>query len=77
MTVEAQFNPKEISIDKSVPWAEAEDERPPSFRVHGRQAEDAIQNEIDKLHLMSDVDSSLKRTPKVKGRARIAFTKGR
>ena len=80
VTVEAQFNPKEISIDKSVPWQKQKTNGPGDLEFtaaepktlacelmfDGFESAGPIQNEIDKLHLMSDVDPGLKRPPKVK-----------
>ena len=80
VTVEAQFNPKEISVDKSVPWQKQKTQgagdlefsaaEPMTMSCElmfdGFEAGLSIQDEIDRLHSLSDVDSSLKRPPKVK-----------
>jgi hypothetical protein len=80
VTVEAQFNPKEIVIDKSVAWQKQKTNGPGDLEFtaaepktlccelmfDGFESAGPIQSEIEKLHLMSDVDPSLKRPPKVK-----------
>jgi contractile injection system tube protein len=80
VTVEAQFNPKEISVDKSVPWQNQKAQAPGDLEFSaaepmtmacelmfdGFESGRSIQNEIDALHSLSDVDASLKRPPKVK-----------
>jgi hypothetical protein len=78
--VEAQFNPKEISIDKSVPWQKRKTNGPGDLEFtvaepktlscelmfDGFESAEPIQAEIEKLHVMSDVDPGLKRPPKLK-----------
>ena len=80
VTVEAQFNPKEIAFDKSVPWQRQKAQGPGDLEFSGAEPMTmscelmfdgfetrlSIQDEIDRLHSLSDVDSSLKRPPKVK-----------
>ena len=80
LTVEAQFNPKEISVDKSIPWQRQKTQGPGDLEFSaaepmtmscelmfdGFESGLSIQDEIDTLHSLSDVDSSLKRPPKVK-----------
>ena len=80
VTVVAQFNPKEISIDRSVPWqlqaakgpgdlaftsAEA---RSMSFELmfDGVASKTHIQDEIGKLQRLGEADPGLKRPPKLK-----------
>jgi hypothetical protein len=78
VTVEAQFNPKEISIDKSVPWRKQQTNGPDlefssaepitmscELLFDGFESGFSIQTEINKLHSLSDIDSDLKRPPKV------------
>jgi len=82
VNVSAQFNPKEITIDKSVPWQKqktggagdleftAAEPKTMSCELLFDTVESGgggpIQNEIDKLQLLSDIDAALKRPPKVK-----------
>jgi hypothetical protein len=80
VALESQFNPKEISIDKSVPWQLQQTPGPGdleftsanpktmSFELlfDGFESGSSIQDEIGTLHRLSDVDPSLKRPPKVK-----------
>ena len=80
VTVEAQFNPKEIVVDKSIPWQKQKTSGPGDLEFtaaepktlscelmfDGFESAGPIQAEIGKLDLMSDVDPSLKRPPRVK-----------
>ena len=80
VTVEAQFNPKEISIDKSVPWQKQKTTGPGDLEFSsadpqtmscelmfdGFESGVSIQGEIDKLQRLSDIDPGLKRPPRVK-----------
>jgi len=80
VVVEAQFNPKEISIDKSVSWQKQKKQGPADLEFtaaapktmscelmfDGFESGSSIQTEIDKIHLFSAVDPALKRPPKVK-----------
>ena len=80
VTVAVHFNPKEISIDKVVPWQKQKTAGPGdlefssaepqtmSFELmfDGFEANASIQDEIDKLQQLSDIDASLRRPPKVK-----------
>ena len=80
VTLESQFNPKEISIDKSVPWQlqktpgpgdlEFTSANPRTMSLElmfdGFESGSSIQDEIETLHRLSDVDPGLKRPPKVK-----------
>jgi hypothetical protein len=80
VTVEVQFNPKEISIDKSVPWHRQKTKGPGDLEFtaaepktmscellfDGFESGAHIQDEIDKLQRLSDIDTGLKRPPKVK-----------
>ena len=80
VSVVAQFNPKEIAIDKSVPWQKQKTKGPGDLEFSsanpqtmscellfdGVESGIHIQDEIDKLQRLSDIDSGLKRPPKVK-----------
>lgn len=80
VTVEAQFNPKEVGIEKSVPWQKQKKKGPADLEFTGAEPKtmslelqfdgfeqnQSIQDTIDDLHTLSDMDSSLKRPPKVK-----------
>jgi len=78
--VEAQFNPKEVSIDKSVPWQLQQTKGPGDLQFSsanpktmsfelmfdGFASSSSIQSEIGMLHQLTDIDANLKRPPKVK-----------
>jgi len=80
VTVEAQFNPKEIAVDKSVPWQKQKTTGPGDLEFSsanpqtmscellfdGFESGVLIQVEIEKLQRLSDIDPGLKRPPKVK-----------
>ena len=80
VVVEAQFNPKEISIDKSVPWQLQKQKGPGDLQYTGGEPKTMslelmfdtfesggdVQAAIDRLDRLSDVDAGLKRPPKVK-----------
>ena len=80
MVVEAQFNPKEIHIEKSIPWQHQTTMGPNDLAYAGSSGRTmscellfdgfptatSIQEDIDKLQTLSDVDAALKRPPKVK-----------
>ena|SRR5688572_4467364 len=80
VTVAVHFNPKEISIDKSVPWQKqptvgpgdlefsSAEPQTMSFELmfDGFEAGASIQGEIDTLQQLSDIDPSLRRPPKVR-----------
>jgi len=80
VTVEVQFNPKEISVDKSVPWQKQKTKDPGDLEFSSANPQTMscelmfdgsgsgvhIQDEIDKLQALGDIDSVLKRPPKVK-----------
>jgi hypothetical protein len=80
VTVEAQFNPKEISIDKSVPWQLQKTPGPGDLEFTAANPKtlscelmfDAvetrahIQDPIGALQRLCDIDAALKRPPKVK-----------
>jgi contractile injection system tube protein len=80
VTVVSQFNPKEISVDRSVPWQlqqakgpgdlafTSAEGRSMSFELmfDGVESRTHIQDEIGKLQRLSEADPSLKRPPKVK-----------
>ena len=78
--VEAQFNPKEIAIQKSIQW-QREPMRGPGELTYmqseartmscellfdGFSTATSIQGEIDKLQALSGIDTSLKRPPKLR-----------
>jgi hypothetical protein len=80
LVVEAQFNPKEISIDKAIPWQRQKGKAPTDLEFFGVEpmvmscellfdgfeSGGMIQVDIDGLHALSKADSTLKRPPKVK-----------
>jgi len=80
VTVEAQFNPKEISIDKSVPWQLQKTPGPGDLEFSAANPKtlscelmfDAvesgvhIQDPIGAIHRLCEIDAGLKRPPKVK-----------
>jgi len=80
MVVEAQFNPKEIHIQRSIPWQHQTTMGPSDLAYtvssgrtmscellfDGFPTATSIQGDIDKLQTLSDVDAVLKRPPKVK-----------
>lgn len=80
VTVVSQFNPKEISVDRSVPWQlqqakgpgdlafTSAEGRSMSFELmfDGVESRTHIQDEIGTLQRLSEADPSLKRPPKVK-----------
>ena len=77
--LEAQFNPKEISVDKAVPWqqqlhkgpGDLEFEKAEPARMSFEllfdeaQSQTSIQPRIDLLNAFSSVDKDLRRPPKV------------
>ena len=78
--MEVQFNPKEISIDKSVPWQRQKTKAAGDLEFtaaepmtlscelmfDGFESGAHIQDEIGKLDRLSDIDPGPKRPPKVK-----------
>ncbi len=80
ITVEAQFNPKEISIDKSIPWQLQKTPGPGDLEFTAAnpktlscelmfdavESRTQIQTPIGMLHTLSDIDPGLKRPPKVR-----------
>jgi hypothetical protein len=80
--VEVQFNPKEIDIQKAIPWQQQPGKGPGDLvythneprkmscelLFDGSPTSTSIQGEIDKLQAMSDIDTVLKRPPKLKSR---------
>ena len=80
IVVEAQFNPKEIEIEKAVPWQRQPKKGPADLEFSagqpktmdfelmfdGAESGSSIQDEIDKLHAFSSIDTGLKRPPKLK-----------
>jgi hypothetical protein len=75
--LEAQFNPKEIEVDRTIPWQHqgpaplqflgAEPARM-SFELlfDGVEQSKSVQPRLDKLHLLSSVDEALHSPPRVK-----------
>jgi hypothetical protein len=80
VVVEAQFNPKEIDIQKPIPWQLQAKKGPTDLEFNagqpmtmdvelmfdGVESQSSIQGEIDKLYTLSDADATLKRPPKLK-----------
>ena len=78
--LEAQFNPKEVDLDRAIPWqqqvhkgpADLEFERADPARMvfellfDGAETSKSVQPQLDKLRLFSSVDEALRRPPKVK-----------
>ena len=75
--LEAQFNPKEIEVDRTIPWQHqgpaplqflgAEPARM-SFELlfDGVEQSKSVQPRLDRLHRLSSVDETLHRPPRVK-----------
>jgi hypothetical protein len=80
VTVVAHFNPKEVAVDRSVPWQKQKKKGPAdleftggepktmSFELlfDGFETNTSVQTEIEKLHKLTDMVPALKRPPKVK-----------
>ncbi len=80
IALESQFNPKEVSIDKSVPWQlqntpgpgdltfTSANPKTMSFELlfDGFQSGTSVQDDVGALHRFADIDPGLKRPPKVK-----------
>lgn len=81
VTVIAQFNPKEIAVDRAVPWQKQKKKGPADLEFTGGEpksmsfellfdtfesSDRSVQTEIEKLHKLTDMVASLKRPPKVK-----------
>jgi len=80
VAVEASFNPKEIQLDKSVPWQKQKKKGPADLEFTGAEPKTislelmfdgfeqnaSVQGKLDDLHKLSDMDTGLKRPPKVK-----------
>lgn len=80
LTVPAQFNPKEVAIEKSVPWQPQKKKGPNDLEYTGGSPRSmsfellfdgfelgaSIQGHIEGLQKLSDMDPGLKRPPKVK-----------
>ena len=78
--VEAQFNPKELDILKMIPWQQQPGKGPSDLiftnseprtmtfelQYDAFQTLTSIQGEIDKLQMLSDIDTVMKRPPKLK-----------
>ena len=77
VTVVAQFNPKEVSVDRSVPWQKqkkgpahleftAGEPKTMSFELMFDTFNTSVEIEIDNLHKLADVVQALRRPPRVK-----------
>jgi Contractile injection system tube protein len=77
LTVVAQFNPKEVSVDRSVPWQKqkkgpahleftAGEPKTMSFELMFDSFDTSVEIEIDNLHKLADVVPALRRPPRVK-----------
>ena len=80
VTVTAQFNPKELGVEKSVPWQPQKKKGPNDLEYTGGQprtmsfellfdgfeTNKSIQPQINDLNKLSDMDPKLKRPTKVK-----------
>jgi hypothetical protein len=82
VTVIAHFNPKEVAVDRSVPWQKQKKKGPAdleytggepktmSFELlfDGFESNTSVQTEIEKLHKLTDMvnNTDTKRPPKVK-----------
>jgi hypothetical protein len=77
--LEAQFNPKEIEVDRTIPWLyQRLAPGPPQFLgadparmsfellFDGVEQSKSVQPRLDKLHLLSSVDEALHHPPRVK-----------
>jgi contractile injection system tube protein len=75
--LEAQFNPKEIEVDRSIPWQHVGPgplqflgAEPAHMSLEllfdGVEPAKSVQPRLDKLHRLSSVDETLHRPPKVK-----------
>ena len=73
----AHFNPKEVSVDRSVPWQKqtkgpahleftAGEPKTMSFELMFDTFNISVEIEIDNLHKLADVVPALKRPPRVK-----------
>ena len=75
--LEAQFNPRVIEVDRTIPW-EHVGPGPPQFLgseparmsfellFDGVESSKSVQPRLDKLHQLSSVDASLHHPPKVR-----------
>ena len=79
VTVVAQFNPKEVTVDKSVHWSQlSADPSAVAFTgcgpttmafelmFDGFETGTSVQPHITMLHQLSDIDATLKRPPRVR-----------
>lgn len=80
VVLEAQFNPKEISVGSSVPWQLQPGRGPGDLRYMGSDSPTlacellfdgfpsgtSVQDHIDKLQQFSEVDPALRRPPKIR-----------
>jgi Contractile injection system tube protein len=77
--LEAQFNPKEIEVDRTIPWLYLRQvPAPPQFLgaeparmsfellFDGVKQSKSVQPRLDTLHLLSSVDAALHTPPRVK-----------
>ena len=75
--LEAQFNPKEIEVDRTIPWAAPLGRGPLAFLgaqparmsfellFDGVKQSKSVQPQLDRLHLLSSVDRALHHPPRV------------
>jgi Contractile injection system tube protein len=77
---EAQFNPKEIDLDRAIPWQQQSRKGPADLEFaraepaqmafellfDGAETAKSVQPQLDKLREFSSVDANLHRPPKVK-----------
>jgi hypothetical protein len=80
VTVVAHFNPKEVAVDRSVPWQKQKKKGPADLEFTGGEPKSmsfelmfdgfetntSVQGMVEKLHKLTDMDPGLKRPPKVK-----------
>jgi hypothetical protein len=78
--LEAQFNPKEVDLDRAIPWQQQANEGPADLEFEradparmvfellfdGAETSKSVQPQLDKLRAFSSVDDVLHRPPKVK-----------
>jgi len=74
--LDAQFNPKEIEVDRTIPWLHqgpallflGTEPAQMSFELlfDGVEQSKSVQPQLDRLHLLSSVDRTLHHPPRVK-----------
>jgi hypothetical protein len=87
VALDAQFNPKEVSVDRAMEWHLQPQQGPADLEFStsggatmafelmfdGFETSTSVQPQVAKLHQLCDIDSGLKRPPKV----RIIFSNPR